>query len=453
MITTVNPSTAEKIKDYPEMATSELDPIIQKAHKSFIVWKDVSLSDRATKIRAATKILNDRKEEFAILMAQEMGKPLAQGRAEIKKCIWCCDYYAEEAAKILAPQLIKTDATKSYVVFEPLGILLAIMPWNFPFWQVFRALVPALMVGNPVLLKHAANVAGCALAIEDIIKKAGFPDDIFRTLLISSKQVGDVIDHPLVRAVTITGGTPAGKAVAERSGKNLKKVVLELGGSDPYIVLEDADVELAAATCAASRMINSGQSCIAAKRFFVAASLQKRFEEVFVEHLKKFKMGDPLEEGVTAGPLARHDLRDAIHKQVENSITKGAKLLLGGKIPDSKGAFYPPTVLTNVTKGMDAFDNETFGPVATITTIKNEEDAIAQANDSIFGLGAALFTKDLKRAEKIAQRLEAGSVFINAYVKSDPRLPFGGIKESGYGRELSSFGLLEFVNTKTVYVK
>jgi succinate-semialdehyde dehydrogenase/glutarate-semialdehyde dehydrogenase len=328
------------------------------------------------------------------------------------------------------------------------------MPWNFPFWQVFRFAAPALMAGNAGVLKHASNVSGCALAIEEIFRQAGFPDNIFRSLLVSSSQVEAVIENPLIKAVTLTGSTPAGRAVAQKAGSLLKKSVLELGGSDPYVILADADLDLTVETCVASRLINSGQSCIAAKRFVVVESVRKRFEPRFVEQMQAATMDNPLKEDTDVGPQARHDLRDDLHWQVQQSIEQGATCLLGGHIPAGQGAFYPPTVLTNVRPGMPAYEEELFGPVAAIIPVKDEAEAIRVANDSVFGLGAAVFTSDVAKGERIAtEELEAGCCFVNAFVKSDPRLPFGGIKESGYGRELSHYGIKEFVNIKTVYVK
>ncbi len=452
-INSINPATGETLKSYPEHTSAQVDQMVRQAHQAFLAWRQTSFTERAKHLRAAAEILRTKKDEYAHLMAQEMGKPLGQGRSEAEKCALGCDYYADNAERFLTPELIQTDAKKSYVMFEPLGIVLAIMPWNFPFWQVFRFAAPALMAGNVGLLKHAANVPGCALAIQAVFKDAGFPDGLFQSLLISADRVGDLIDHPLICAVTLTGSTPAGKAVAARAGAALKKTVLELGGSDPYIVLEDADLEQAVETCVNARLVNSGQSCIAAKRFIVVESIRKQFEERFVERMRLKQVGDPLKEGVDLGPLARRDLRDGLHDQVERSVAKGAKLLLGGKIPQGPGAFYPPTVLSDVKKGIPAYDEETFGPVASIIPVRNEEEAIHVANDSIFGLGAAVFTKNRARGEQIAaHRLEAGSCFVNASVHSDPRLPFGGTKESGYGRELSSFGIREFVNIKTVYI-
>jgi succinate-semialdehyde dehydrogenase/glutarate-semialdehyde dehydrogenase len=333
-------------------------------------------------------------------------------------------------------------------------VVLAVMPWNFPFWQVFRFVAPALMAGNAGLLKHASNVSGCALAIEEILHAAGFPKELFRTLLVGSPRVAALIEAPQVKAVTLTGSTPAGRSVAAKAGERLKKTVLELGGSDPYLILEDADLEPAAETCVASRLINGGQSCIAAKRFIVVEPVRKRFEELFVARMRASRMGDPLEEGVDLGPQARRNLRDELHAQVRRSVERGARLVLGGTLPAGKGAYYPPTVLADVGKGMPAYDEELFGPVAALIAARDEADAVRIANDSPFGLGAAVFTRDLARGQRIAaEALEAGSCFVNSFVKSDPRLPFGGIKESGYGRELASFGIQEFVNIKTVYVK
>jgi succinate-semialdehyde dehydrogenase/glutarate-semialdehyde dehydrogenase len=449
----INPATDELVREYPEAGDKDVAMALAEASCAAAGWKRTSFADRAPKMRRAADLLDERKDELGRLMAVEMGKPLAQGRSEAEKCAWVCRYYADNAERFLAPEPVKTDARKSYVAFAPLGPVLAVMPWNFPFWQVFRFAAPALMAGNAGLLKHASNVTGCALAIEQVFKDAGFPAPLFRALLVESKRVAAVIAAPEVKAVTLTGSTPAGRAVASKAGEVLKKTVLELGGSDPYLVLEDADLEAAAETCVASRLINGGQSCIAAKRFIVLEPVRARFEELFVEKMRKRKMGDPFEDGVDVGPQARRDLRDDLHRQVEESVRAGARRLLGGQVPPGRGAFYPPTVLTGVRKGMPAFDEETFGPVAAIIAAKDDEDAVRQANDSPFGLGAAVFTADVERGERLAGALEAGSCFVNAFVKSDPRLPFGGIKESGYGRELSVFGIREFVNIKTVYVK
>jgi len=450
----VNPTTGETINTYEEMTPLEVRRAIEQAHQAFLDWRQTHFAERAHLMQQAARILRAQAREYATLMAQEMGKPVKDGRAEAEKCAWACDYYAEHAQQFLTPEVVATDASKSFVTFQPLGVVLAVMPWNFPFWQVFRFAAPALMAGNAGVLKHASNVPGCALAIEEVFRKAGFPDSLFRTLLIGSRQVDAVIEHPLIQAVTLTGSTPAGQAVASKAGAMLKKTVLELGGSDPYIILADADVEAAVATCVASRLINSGQSCIAAKRFIVLESMRDQFEARFVAQMRAARTGDPLAEDTTVGPLARHDLRHDLHQQVQESTAKGATCLLGGEVPEGKGAFYPPTVLTNVRPGMPAYDEEMFGPVAAIIAVRDEAEAIRVANDSSFGLGAAVFTRDLAKGERIAaQELEAGCCFVNALVKSDPRLPFGGVKESGYGRELSHYGIKEFVNIKTVYVQ
>jgi succinate-semialdehyde dehydrogenase/glutarate-semialdehyde dehydrogenase len=453
-IETINPTTGEKVKSYPEMSAQEVNDILQKSDQTFAAWRRTKFSERSGKMKKAAEILRSGREEYARLMAIEMGKVLAQGRAEIDKCVTVCDYYAENAEACLARETIASDASKSFVTFQPLGIVLAVMPWNFPFWQVFRFAAPGLMAGNAGVLKHASNVPGCALAIEEIFRKAGFPEHLFRTILVGGSKAGAVIESPYVKAVTLTGSTPAGKSVAAKAGAMLKKTVLELGGSDPYLILEDADVKAAAEICVNARLINAGQSCIAAKRFIVVEAVLQQFSQLFVEKMQAKKMGDPLDAASDLGPQARHDLRDELHAQVNKSVDQGAKLLLGGSVPKLKGAYYPPTVLTNVKKGMTAYDEELFGPVAAIIAVKNEAEGIRVANDSIFGLGAAVFTQDAKRGERIAaEEFEAGCCFVNASVKSDPRLPFGGIKESGYGRELSSFGIREFVNIKTVYVK
>lgn len=453
-ITAINPTTGEILNTYQEMRLEEVQGILKQTHEAFLQWRQVSFAARAEAMRKAAQLLRARMQEYARLMALEMGKPVRAGRAEIEKCAWTAEYFADQAERFLQPEPVETDASKSYITFQPLGVILAVMPWNFPFWQVFRFAAPALMAGNAVVLKHASNVPGCALAIEAIFREAGFPQNLFRTLLIGSHQVNAVIEHPLVQAVTLTGSTPAGRAVAQKAGERLKKTVLELGGSDPYLILEDADLEETVATCVASRLINSGQSCVAAKRFIVVEAVRKPFEKMFVERMNAVKIGDPLEESTEMGPLARHDLRALLHQQVQVSLQRGATCLLGGTIPEGKGAFYPPTVLTGVGKGMPVYEEETFGPVAAIIPVKEEQEAIRVANDTTFGLGAAVFTRDLARGERIAaNELEAGNCFVNAFVKSDPRLPFGGIKESGYGRELSSYGIKEFVNIKTVYVK
>jgi succinate-semialdehyde dehydrogenase/glutarate-semialdehyde dehydrogenase len=452
-IKSINPANGETLETYDEMTAAAVAAAVEQAQQAWSAWRKTSFTERARLMTRAASILREHKDRLARLMALEMGKPLKQGIAEAEKCAWVCDYYGENAELHLAPDVIKTESLKSYVAFEPLGVVLAVMPWNFPFWQVFRFAAPALMAGNTGVLKHSSNVPGCSLEIEAIFKRAGFPDGAFRSLLIGSRQVQTVIEHPLVRAVTLTGSTPAGKSVAAQAGAVLKKTVLELGGSDPYIVLEDADLEFAVQTCVNSRLINSGQSCINAKRFIVAEPILPSFTEKYVALMKSKKVGDPLLQETEVGPLARHDLRDELHQQVIASIERGARLLLGGEIPTGPGAYYPPTILSEVKPGMPAYDDELFGPVAAVISAKNEEDAVRIANDSVFGLGAAVFTRNLERGERIAREIEAGSAFVNALVASDPRLPFGGIKQSGYGRELGCYGIREFVNIKTVCIR
>ena len=451
-IASINPASGDTIRTYNELTPVETTAAVDQAHYAWQAWRTTSFADRARLMKQSASVLRLRAGELARLMALEMGKPLAQGHAEIEKCAWVCEYYAENAESQLAPDVIATNASRSYVAFEPVGVVLAVMPWNFPFWQVYRFAAPTLMAGNVGVLKHASNVPGCALAIEEVFVQAGFPRGVFRTLLIGNAQVKAVIEHRHVRAVSLTGSTPAGRAVAAQAGAVLKKSVLELGGSDAYVVLADADLDHAVTTCVTSRLINGGQSCIAAKRFIVVDAVREAFTEKFVALMKSKMVGDPLLDGTDVGPLARADLRDALHKQVRASIERGARLLLGGECPPGIGAYYPPTVLTDVAPGMPAYDEELFGPVAAIIGARDESDAIRIANDSVFGLGAAVFTRDGAHGERIARRIDAGATFVNALVASDPRLPFGGVKESGYGRELGSYGIREFVNVKTVVV-
>jgi succinate-semialdehyde dehydrogenase / glutarate-semialdehyde dehydrogenase len=449
----INPATSEVVGVYDELSREAAFRAVAESHAAFERWREVPFAERSALMERAAAILRGRSGEYAKLMAIEMGKPVRQGRAEIEKSAWVCEYYARNAAGFLEPETVATDARKSYVAYRPLGVILAVMPWNFPFWQVFRFAAPALMAGNAGVLKHASNVCGCALAIEDVFSAAGFPSGVFRTLLVGSAAVEGIVAHPAIRAITLTGSAAAGRAVARAAGEHLKKTVLELGGSDPYIVLDDADVERAAALCAESRLVNAGQSCIAAKRFIVVASRTREFTERLVEEMRRRTVGDPLDEATDVGPLARLDARDDLRRQVAESLERGARCVLGGRVPSGRGAFYPPTVLVDVTKGMSAHDEELFGPVAAVVAARDEEEAIRAANDTSFGLGAAVFTRDTERGDLIAaRRIEAGSCFVNAFVKSDPRLPFGGIKESGYGRELSHFGIREFVNVKTIYV-
>ena len=450
----INPANGKQINSYQLHTDPELTNKINQTFDSWQSWRNLSFEQRGKYMERASDNLRMNKDRLAHLMALEMGKPLKAGVAEIEKCSDVCNYYAANSSKFLAKEFIQTDASKSYVCFEPLGVILAIMPWNFPFWQVFRFLAPSMMAGNCALLKHASNVPGCALAIEEIIRDSEFPENVFQTLLVGSDKVDSIIENPKINAVTLTGSVEAGTKVASKAGSVLKKTVLELGGSDAYLVLKDANLEQAAETCVNSRLINSGQSCIAAKRFVVVNEVAEEFVQLFKDKMASKVMGDPLDEKTEVGPQARIDLRDQLHQQVLSSIEKGAKCILGGTIPEGNHAFYPPTILTGVRKGMRAYDEELFGPVAAIINVENEHEAIEVANDTIFGLGAAVFSEDTGRAEEIAARqLQAGSCFVNSLVRSDPRLPFGGIKQSGYGRELSIFGIREFVNIKTVYIK
>jgi succinate-semialdehyde dehydrogenase / glutarate-semialdehyde dehydrogenase len=452
-IESINPATGERLERYEAMQRTAVNDAIAQAHQAFLAWRRKSFEERARHLQSAAAILRGKAEELARLMAREMGKPLRDGIAEVQKCAQCCEFFAQNAARLLAREPADTEAHNSFVTFNPIGVVLAVMPWNFPFWQVFRFAAPGLMAGNAAVLKHASNVPGCALAIEQLLREAGLPANLFRTLLIGNAEVEAVIEHPLVRAVTLTGSGPAGRSVARKAGEMLKKTVLELGGSDPYLVLEDADLDLAATVCAKGRLVNGGQSCIAAKRFIVVEPVRREFEQRFVEKMKAVRQGDPMDMATEIGPLARHDLREGLHRQVEQSIRRGARCLLGGEMPEGPGAYYPATVLTDVRKGMPAYDQELFGPVAAVIAVRDEAEAIAVANDSSFGLGGAVITRDLARGERIAaEAIESGCVFVNDAVRSDVRLPFGGVKESGYGRELSGYGIREFVNIKTVWV-
>jgi succinate-semialdehyde dehydrogenase/glutarate-semialdehyde dehydrogenase len=454
MIKSINPTTGKTVKTYQTHSEKGVEKIINSVDKTWHHWRFASFAERAPAMQNLSSLLRSKKDELALLMAIEMGKVIKEGISEIEKCAWVCEYYVQNAENFLENEFIKTEASQSFVSYQPLGTILAIMPWNFPFWQVFRFLAPTLMAGNTAVLKHASNVPGCAMAIEDLVREAGFPENVFRTLLIGSNLVENVIKHNAIKAVSLTGSAPAGKSVAAIAGSVLKKCVLELGGNDPYVILEDADLETATKICASSRLLNAGQSCIAAKRFIVVDEVYAHFLEHFTHEMNAAHFGDPCESEITMGPLARIDLRDELHLQVEDSVKKGAEVVLGGEIPNRKGAFYPPTILENVKPGMPAYDEELFGPVASVIRVKDEKEAIKIANDTSFGLGAAIFTKDIKRGEKIAEsQLNAGCCFVNDFVKSDPRLPFGGIGESGYGRELSTQGIKEFMNVKTVVVK
>lgn len=442
------------VKSYKSYSKEGVEKIINSVDKTWHHWRSTSFMYRSQLMQNLSSILKSRKVEFAQLMALEMGKVKNEGIVEIEKCALVCDYYAQNTELFLENEPISTKAFRSFVTYQPIGTILAVMPWNFPFWQVFRFAAPTLMAGNTAVLKHASNVPGCALAIEELFREAGFPENVFRTLLIGSSQVKKVIEHQAVKAVSLTGSTLAGKSIASIAGSVLKKCVLELGGNDPYIILKDANLEDAAEKCAISRLLNAGQSCIAAKRFIVVEEVYPEFLEYFTHYMDTAYFGDPFDAETTMGPMARIDLRDELHQQVVSSIEKGAEVVLGGEIPLRKGAFYPPTILENVLPGMAAYNEELFGPVASVVRVKNEKEAICVANDTGFGLGAAIFTSDLKKGENIAEmQLGAGCCFVNDFVKSDPRLPFGGIKGSGYGRELSSQGIKEFLNVKTVVVE
>ncbi len=454
MLKSINPVTNEVVKTYEPHTKDGVKSIINSVDKTWHHWRSTSFMYRGQLMQNLASILRSKKEELAFLMAQEMGKLKKEGIAEIEKCASVCDYYAANAETFLANEPIQTEATKSFVSYQPLGTILAVMPWNFPFWQVFRFVAPTVMAGNTAVLKHASNVPGCAVAIEELFREAGFPENVFRSLLIGSNLVKEVIQHKAIKGVSLTGSTPAGKSVAAIAGSELKKCVLELGGSDPYLILKDANIEEAAKICASGRLLNAGQSCIGAKRFIVVEEVYAQFLEHFTHEMNAAHFGDPFDEESTMGPMAREDLREELHQQVVSSMEKGAEVVIGGEIPHRKGTYYPPTILENVQPGMPAYDDELFGPVASVIKVKDVEEAIRVANDTEFGLGAAVFTSDIKQGENIAEmQLEAGACFVNDFVKSDPRLPFGGIKTSGFGRELSIHGIKEFMNAKTVVVK
>ncbi|MCU4751404.1 NAD-dependent succinate-semialdehyde dehydrogenase [Halobacteria archaeon AArc-curdl1] len=448
----INPATGETIETYDEHDEGQVEERLSRAESTFETFRDWSVAERETKLAGVATLLRERMTEYAELMTREMGKPIAQAEAEVEKCAWVCDHYAEHAGRYLQDEQHPSPPGSTVkTVHEPLGPVLAIMPWNFPFWQVFRFAAPYLVAGNVGLLKHASNVPECALAMEDVFRDAGFPDGAFQTLLISSDRVDAVLSDPRVKAATLTGSGPAGRAVAGTAGEHLKKTVLELGGSDPYVVLEDADVEAAATTAAWARNLNGGQSCIAAKRFVVHDAVYEAFIDRFVAEVESFTVGDPMDRDTDVGPQARQDLMEGVHEQVTGSIDAGATVLTGGEPLDRDGAYYPPTVLVDVPQGCPVDAEEVFGPVAAVYRVHDEETAIEKANDTEFGLGASIWTDDLERGERVASRIDAGCTYINELVKSDPRVPFGGVKESGYGRELSEAGIKEFVNRKTVW--
>lgn len=450
MLRSINPFDQSSIGEFEIHNAGTIDKKLAAASKAFTSWKRQDYSHRAALMKRAGELLRQRKAEYARIVSTEMGKILAESTAEIEKCANGCDYFADHAAVFLKDQTITTEASKSLVAFQPLGPVLAIMPWNFPLWQVFRFAAPALMAGNVGLLKHAANVTQCALLIEKVFGDAGFPEGTFQSLLIESKDVAGIIARDEIVAVALTGSEYAGTQVAAAAGKNLKKTVLELGGSDPFVVLDDADLDLAAQVATQSRMQNAGQSCIAAKRFIVAEKISKEFTERFVNKIKQLKQGHQLDPQTTTGPLARLDLAEQLEKQVQASVKQGARLITGGA---RQGCNFQPALLDNVKPGMVAFDEEMFGPVAAMITVKDEQEAIAMANASRYGLGASVWTTDIQRGERVAREIESGSVFVNSLMRSDQRLPFGGIKKSGYGRELAEQGIKEFVNTKTIYIR
>ncbi len=453
MIISVNPVTGEILQEYEQYSQHEVNEILENAKIAQESWQLTAFGERRNLFEKLSNHLTENEQHFAELITSEMGKPLRESKAEVQKCSWVCRYYAENAEIFLKDELIKTEATESFVSFAPLGTILAIMPWNFPFWQVFRFAAPALMGGNSAILKHASNVTGCALAIESSFKEAGFPKDLFRTLILSSHDMQGVIENDIISAVTLTGSEQAGSDVASTTGSMIKKTVLELGGSDPFIVLNDANLQECIPTAITARFLNTGQSCIAAKRFIVEENILDEFINGILERVQKLIVGDPMDEKTDIGPLARPDLVDELHYQIRESELQGANILLGGKKSDRSGYFYEPTIITGVTPEMTVFSEETFGPVFVIIPVKSADEAIQLANDSQFGLGASLWTSDIKKAKEMAKKIQAGVVFINEMVKSDPRLPFGGIKKSGFGRELSHYGIKEFQNIKTVWVK
>ena len=453
MIATINPATGETVKTFEPLTERQVDEKLQRAVETFHSYRRTALAEREPLMFRTAEILEAEKNEFGRLMTLEMGKPFKGAVQEVEKCAWVCRYYAENARRHLADEMIPTNASKSYVHFQPLGPVLAVMPWNFPFWQVFRYAAPALMAGNVGLLKHASNVPQCALAIEDIFRRAGFPEGAFQTLLIGSDLVERVLEDPRVAAATLTGSEPAGRSVAGIAGKQIKRTVLELGGSDPFIVMPTADINEAVAAGVRARTINNGQSCIAAKRFIIAGSIYDQFERRFVEGMRALRTGDPMADDTDIGPLATEQILKDIEMQVSKSVAAGARVLTGGKRVGGPGNFYEPTVLTQIPETAPAYCEEVFGPVALLFRVPNIDEAIALANSTPFGLGASAWTNDDQERNRFIEELEAGCVFINGMVASDPRLPFGGVKHSGYGRELGEFGIREFVNIKTVWIK
>ena len=451
-IQSINPTTEEVIETFEPYTTAQVNQVLEQAHNTFLDWRETTFAERGALLHRVATYLRQHKVELAHLATLEMGKPIIESEAEVEKCAWNCDFYADNAEKFLADERVASNATQSYVSYLPLGVILALMPWNFPYWQVFRFAAPALMAGNTVVLKHASNVSLTALKIERIFQECSFPEGAFRTVLVPGSETRSLIEDPRIAAVTLTGSDAAGIAVASASGHALKKNVLELGGSDAFIVLEDADLDAAAQMAVRARYQNTGQSCIAAKRFIVVESIADTFEKKFVEAASKIQMGDPFDRATQLGPMARGDLREALDQQVQASLKMGARVVLGGRPSKGKGYFYEPSIVSGVTSEMPLFREETFGPVAAVIRARNAEDAIKLANDSEFGLGGNLWTGNIERGRALARHIESGGVFINGMTASDPRLPFGGIKHSGYGRELSIFGIREFVNIQTVWI-
>jgi acyl-CoA reductase-like NAD-dependent aldehyde dehydrogenase len=451
-IQTINPTTGEVLETFEPFNQNQINEALGQAHQAYLKWRTATFAERAKHLHSVASYLRDHKTELAQLAALEMGKTITEAAAEVEKCAWNCDYFAENAGRFLADEKVATNATESYIAFRPLGVVLAVMPWNFPYWQVFRFAAPALMAGNTAVLKHASNVSGVALKIERIFQEAGLPQGVLRTVLVPGSETRKLIADPRIAAVTLTGSEAAGVEVAANSGHVLKKTVLELGGSDAFIVLADADLDQAAQVGITARFQNNGQSCIAAKRFIVVDAVAEAFERKFVDAASKLRVGNPLDYETQVGPVARDDLRETLDRQVRDSVKMGARVLLGGKPLEDKGYFYAPTIVSGVTPEMPMFREETFGPAAAVIHARNAEHAIELANDSEFGLSCNLWTRNIEQARELAARIEAGGCFINGMTASDPRLPFGGVKHSGYGRELSSFGIQEFVNVQTVWI-
>ncbi|MDF9799446.1 succinate-semialdehyde dehydrogenase/glutarate-semialdehyde dehydrogenase [Catalinimonas alkaloidigena] len=452
-IQSINPLTNKVLKEFEAHTDAQIEEILQTADSTYRKWRKFSFEERSKLMHKAANVLRSNKNKYAQIMTDEMGKTKKEAVAEVDKCALCCDYYANNAARFLADEPLEIDQGEAYIAYDPIGTVLAIMPWNFPYWQVIRFAVPTLMAGNVGILKHASNVPQCALALEEVFREAGFPQGCFQSLLIPSKKVDNLLADKRIKAATLTGSEGAGSKVAAKAGKELKKTVLELGGSDPFIVLADADIDKAASTAAKARMLNCGQSCIAAKRFIVVQEVYEQFIKKFKQQMSSLKQGDPNADGVDYGPMAREDLAEELLEQTQKSIDKGAEVLLGGDRPDKEGAFFNATILANVKPGMPAYEEELFGPVASVFKVKDEEEAILIANDSPYGLGGCVWTQDIEKGKNFVRQVESGAVYINKMTASHPALPFGGVKMSGYGRELSHLGIREFVNQKTVWME